>query len=112
MAASYDDLMEDGSGSLSDQLSDCDHAIDPATASVIKQCEEIMTETGWKNYRKDSQEIPKKPKLSNEEIEHSKATTDEENVESTIHKLLMEAAKVVIKMLEIEETDGTIACDD
>ncbi|EJD76100.1 hypothetical protein LOAG_16876 [Loa loa] len=110
-AAPYDNLMEDDTESVSDQLGDCDYAIDPVTASAIKQCEEVLEETAWESCRKGSQEIPKEPELSNEEPEHSKEATGEENVESVIQKLFMEAAKVVIKLLENEETDESTACD-
>ncbi|VDK65249.1 unnamed protein product [Onchocerca ochengi] len=112
VAAPDGDSVEDDSESLSDQSDDCDYAIDPEAAVAIKECEEVLTETDWRNCKKDLQKFPKESKLSHGEFEHSKGAANKENIESVIQKLLMEAARVVIKMLENEEIVESTACDD
>ncbi|CAG9541085.1 unnamed protein product [Cercopithifilaria johnstoni] len=107
--ASYEgDMMEDESEDLSDQLGDCDHEMDIATAAATKQCEEVMAEKDWENWSEDSR-VPKELELSNAELEHLNRP---EGMESIIQKILTEAAKVVINMLENAGTDECIACDD
>lgn len=97
VAAPHDDLMEDLEN-LSDQLGDCDHTNDdPATASAIMRCEEVLGEASWKNCKENSLEAPKEPEMGKEILE---GVTNKDDLELVIQKLFMESAKVVIKMLE------------
>ncbi|OZC09978.1 hypothetical protein X798_03084 [Onchocerca flexuosa] len=112
VSASDGDSVEDDSESLSDQSDDCDYAISPEAAVAIKQCEEVLTETDWRNCKEDPQKFPKESELSHEEFEHANGAANKKNMESVIQKLLMEAAKVVIKMLESEKIVESTSCDD
>ncbi|VDM23001.1 unnamed protein product [Wuchereria bancrofti] len=65
VATPHNNGTEEESQILSDE-SDDDHATDSATASAIKQFAEVLEVTGWENYRKRPQEVPKEPDLNNE----------------------------------------------
>ncbi|KAM3726279.1 Low density lipoprotein receptor adapter protein 1-B [Dirofilaria immitis] len=111
VVASVDNSMEDGLGSL-DQSDDYDYVTDPGAAIAIKQSEEVLAQTDWESRRRNPPEFPRESELNREEFEYSKGMANKENMELVIQKLLMEAAKVVIKMLEREEINESSDCDD
>lgn len=96
--------MEDESADSSDQLGDCDQEMDVATVAS-EQCEEVMEERDW---NEDSR-VQQQPELSDVDL---KDLSTPESLESIMHKIFIEAAKVVINMLENAETDESMACDD
>uniref|UniRef100_A0A915Q560 Uncharacterized protein n=1 Tax=Setaria digitata TaxID=48799 RepID=A0A915Q560_9BILA len=101
------DIMDDDSQSLSDELSDCDCKVDPATAAAIKQCEEILMGRGRRNRGRNVHKDQQKPER-NQKSGDSKEALKDENVGPIIQKLLLESAKVVIKMLQDVEIDESI----
>lgn len=86
--------------------SDSDQEMDVTTV-VIEQCEEIVTEE-WESWSENCR-VSIEPELSYEELEHFSSP---ESTESIVHKILINAAKIVINMSEDAGRDESTAFDD
>ncbi|KAL3982164.1 hypothetical protein ACH3XW_46075 [Acanthocheilonema viteae] len=109
VTASYEDeLMEDVSEGLSDQLGECDHKMDVATIATTEQYGEAMAEKDWENCSEDSP-VPGEPELENVELERLNTPG---SMESIVQEIFVKAVKIVIHMLENAGTDESVAYDD